>query len=252
MPRALRVFLLILLTACSATTTRLMPSYSAEPPEKTTVIYVIRRKWHVDIGFAAADLQPPLTALRADFPQARYLSFGFGDRHYLLDKDRGFGGMLAALWPGPGLMLVTGLTATLQAAFEEGNVIEIPVTAAQAADAQAFIWKSLAANDGAVAPLLAGPYDGSLYYASSQHYSALHTCNTWAAQTLQAAHLRVHSAGVEFAGQLWRQARRLGQGYGADPTRVGASPGRAPPPSAQLQGAQLQGAQLQGAQLQGG
>jgi hypothetical protein len=147
--------------------------------------------------------------VRADFPATRYLLFGFGDRHYLLDKDRGFGGMLAALWPGPGLVLVTSVATTLPAAFGDGNVIEISVTPAQAAEAQELVWQSLAATNGAIAPLLAGPYDDSLYYASSERYSALHTCNTWAAETLHAAHLAVHSEGIEFAGQVWRQAQRL-------------------------------------------
>jgi hypothetical protein len=220
MPRALPVCVLFLLAACSAAPARLAQRPSAQPAVNSTVIYVVRRKWHVDVAFAAADLQPPLASLRADFPAARFLSFGFGDRHYLLDKDRGFGGMLAALWPGPGLMLVTGLATTLQTAFGEGNVVEIPVTTAQAAGAQGFIWKSLSAKDGAIAPLRAGPYDGSLYYASTEGYSAVHTCNTWAAQSLQAAQLPVHPEGVEFAGQLWRQARRLAKTSGADPVRI--------------------------------
>ena len=121
--------------------------------------------------------------------------------------------------------------------FGDANVIEIPVTPAQAADAQAFVWQSLAANNGVVAPLRTGPYDDSLYYASSDRYSGLHTCNTWAAQGLQAAHLPVYSEGVEFAGQLWRQALRLSPSPGADPVRIDASPGRAPPPpSTQLHG----------------
>jgi Protein of unknown function (DUF2459) len=227
MPRALRVVVLVLLAACSAAPPRPVQRPGVQATDNSAVIYVIRRKWHVDIGFAAAALRPPLATLRTDFPTTRYLLFGFGDRHYLLDKDRGFGGMVAALWPGPGLMLVTGVATTLPEAFGDGNVIEIPVTAAQAADAQAFVWNSLAANDGATVPLLAGPYDGSLYYASSQGYSAIHTCNTWAAQTLRAAHLPVHSEGVEFAGQLWKQLRRLPDGPGADPV---------PPPSAQLHG----------------
>ena len=167
MPRALRVFLLVLLVACSAAPPRPVQRPSAQAADGSTVIYVVRRKWHVDIGFAAADLRPPLATVRTDFPAIRYLLFGFGDRHYLLDKDRGFGGLLAALWPGPGLMLVTGVATTLPAAFGDGNVIEIPVTPAQAAAAQAFVWKSLVANHGAIIPLLAGPYDGSLYYASS-------------------------------------------------------------------------------------
>ena len=237
MPRALHVFLLLLLTACSTTPPRPAQPHSAQVADTSGVIYLVRRQWHVDIGFATADLQPPLASLHADLPAARYLLFGFGDRHYLLDKDQGLGGMLAALWPGPGLMLVTGVASTLQAGFGDGNVIEIPVTPAQAADAQAFVWQSLAANNGAIAPLRAGPYDDSLYYASSARYSGLHTCNTWAAQGLRAAHLPVHSEGVEFAGQLWRQALRLNPGPGADPVRIDTSPGRAPPPpSTQLHG----------------
>jgi hypothetical protein len=227
---ALRAFLLILLVACSAAPPRLAQDQTALPPGSSTVIYVIKRKWHIDIGFAAADLQPPLAALRADFPAAEYVLFGFGDRHYLLAQDRGFGGMLAALRPGPGLMLITGLKSTLQAAFGADNVIVIPVSAEQARDAQAFIWHGLSAPNGTIAPLLAGPYEGSLYYSSSVGYSAWHTCNTWAAETLRAASLPVHSFGVELSPQLWVQVLRLGHRQSTDPSGSDALPGRATPP----------------------
>ena len=198
-----------LLVACSAAPTRLAARQPQSSPDSSSIIYVIKRSWHVDIGFATADLQPPLASLRTDFPESRYLLFGFGDRHYLVDKDRGFGGMLAALWPGAGLMLVTGLGNSTQAAFGADNVIEIPVTAAQARTAQQFVWQSLSADRGAVAPLRAGPYEDSLYYAASERYSAWHTCNTWAAEALHATGLPVHSFGVAFASQLWIQAQRL-------------------------------------------
>ena len=66
---------------------------------KSAVIYVARRSWHIDVGFAVADLQPPLNAVAAQFPGVRYLFFGFGDRHYLLAKDRNAPVLLAALWP---------------------------------------------------------------------------------------------------------------------------------------------------------
>src|SRR6204780_3737857 len=211
MPRALPVVLLLLLAACSSVPPRPVRPPGAQTADNSAVIYVVRRKWHVDIGFAAADLQPPLASVRAEFPATRYLLFGFGDRHYLLDHDRGFGGMLAALWPGPGLMLVTGLSASSQAAFGEDNVIEIQLTAAQARNAQAFVWESLAAMGNAVTPLQTGPYEGSLYYSASREYSAFHTCNTWAAEVLRAADLPVHTAAVEFSGQIWRQARRISQ-----------------------------------------
>jgi hypothetical protein len=203
----------MLLPGCSAAPPRAADHESHGSPEPSAVIYVVRRAWHVDIGFATAELQPPLAALRANLPGARYLLFGFGDRHYLVDQDRGAGGMLAALWSGEGVVLVSGLSASAQDAFGAQHVVEIRVSASQAAAAQQFVWQSLAnqgGNEGdKVMPLRLGPYDGSLYYASSRRYSALHTCNTWAAQALRAAGLHVHSAGVVFAGQLWIQARRI-------------------------------------------
>jgi Protein of unknown function (DUF2459) len=216
MPRTLRAALpaallacSALLVACSAASPRLAERQPASSPDASAVIYIVKRAWHVDIGFATADLQPPLASLRADFPAARYLLFGFGDRRYLLDKDRGLGGMLAALWPGAGLVLATGLTGSTQAAFGEDNVIEVPVSAAQARQAQLFVWHSLSTDGGAVAPLRAGPYEGSLYYAASESYSAWHTCNTWAAEALRAANLPIDSFGVALSGQLWIQAQRL-------------------------------------------
>jgi hypothetical protein len=204
--------------ACSAAPARRAEQASADASGASSVIYVIKRKWHVDIGFATADLQPPLASMRTDFPGTQYLLFGFGDRHYLLDQDRGIGGVLAALWPGAGLMLVTAPTTSLQVAFGRQNVIEIPVSAPQLRAAQAFVGRSLSMQNGAIAPLREGPYESSFYYAASQRYSAFHTCNTWAAEALQAAALPVHSVGVELSGQVWMQARRLGHGQATDPT----------------------------------
>jgi hypothetical protein len=73
------------------------PAQPSPAPQDSAVIYVARRGWHVDIGFAAADLQPPLKSLMDEFPGAQYLFFGFGDRHYLLAKNRGAPVLLAAL-----------------------------------------------------------------------------------------------------------------------------------------------------------
>jgi hypothetical protein len=52
-----------------------------------------------------------------EFPGAQYLFFGFGDRHYLLAKNRGAPVALAALWPGRGMFLATGLTSAPSVAF---------------------------------------------------------------------------------------------------------------------------------------
>jgi hypothetical protein len=128
--------------------------------------------------------------------------------------------LLAALWPGPGLLLITGLTATPAEAFGADNVLALDLNPSQARAWQAFLYDSLSdggRNGQAEAP---GPYPGSLYFGATPRYSAAHTCNTWAAESLRAAGLPVHAFGIVFAGQLWVQIRRLSRleakSYGAD------------------------------------
>jgi Protein of unknown function (DUF2459) len=245
-----------------------MPHSSAAqspPAASSAVIYVVRRGWHIDVGFDVTELQPPLKSLATEFPGARYLVFGFGDQHYLLAKDHNAPVLLAALWPGRGMLLVTGLTSPPQEAFGVDHVAALAVTADQTRGAQTFIWQSLdrremshdaaeshdAADRNSAAENAAdqlksyrrGPYEGSLYFSATPTYSAFHTCNTWAAETLRAAPLPVHSAGVVFAGQLWRQVRRLERQLSpAAPKALSPEPPRASLPGAsQVRAAQLQG-----------
>jgi hypothetical protein len=72
---------------------------------------------------------------------------------------------------------------------------------------QAFIRTSM--SEVTLTPLAAGPYDDSAYYAAGPRYSALHTCNTWAAEALAAGDQPIRTKGVILAGQLWSQALRL-------------------------------------------
>ncbi len=169
-------------------------------------IYLARRKWHVDVGFAAADLDPSLMPLQAQFRTAKYLFFGFGDRHYLLTKNKTAPAMSSALWPGPALVLVTAIENSPALAFGESQVLTIQLQPAQARALQTFIRDSI--PNSTLFPTAPGPYEGSAYYSAAQQYSALHTCNTWAAEALQAAGWPIHAQGVIFAGQLWRQAAR--------------------------------------------
>jgi len=214
---------------------------SLPAPQDSAVIYLARRGWHVDIGFAAADLKSPLKSLLDEFPGAQYLFFGFGDRRYLLAKNRNAPVLLAALWPGRGMILATGLTSPPSAAFGAAHVVTLAVAARQASDAQDFVWYSMdkqaesgqqgesgqqtrsgqqtgSGQQGESGQQTAnrrvksygpGPYEGSLFFTATPNYSAFHTCNTWVAESLAVAALPIHSAGVIFAGQLWTQVRRL-------------------------------------------
>lgn len=172
-------------------------------------IYVVRRGWHIDIGLPVGALSAPLDAVAPSLPGARNLFFGFADKHYLLASHRNPPVLLAALWPGASIMLVTGLAGSAEQGFGQGHVIALKIGPDQNRALQAFIWKSLRTQDGAIHVYQQGPYPGSVYFLAAPKYSAVHTCNTWAAQALRAAGFRVHTAGVIFAGQLWIQARRL-------------------------------------------
>jgi uncharacterized protein (TIGR02117 family) len=197
------------LAGCSTLHERKVPAASEADAGPRVVIYVVKRRWHTDIGFNAADVPLPLAAVRAKLPAAHYLLFGFGDRHYLVNKGRSTAGLLGAVWPGPGVVLVTGLTATPEKAFAEDGVIRLTLSADQARRLEEFVWKTLATVDGVPTALGAGPYDGSYYYASNLGYSGLNTCNTWTAEALKVAGLPVSSLGVEFSGQVWHQVRKI-------------------------------------------
>ncbi len=107
------------------------------------VIYVARRGWHIDVGFARADLKPPLESLACEFPGVRYLFLGFGDQQYLVAKTHNAPVLLAALWPGRGMLLTTGLKTLPQDAFGAAHVVALRVAPQQLIDAQIFVWNSL-------------------------------------------------------------------------------------------------------------
>jgi uncharacterized protein (TIGR02117 family) len=177
--------------------------------ESPTIVYIARRGWHIDIGLATADLPPPLKAVATDLPEARYIFFGFGDRHYLLAKNHDAPVLLSALWPGAAIILVTGLTESPEAGFGSQQVVQLKLSPNQARMLRDFIWRSMQSENGTLSIYRQGPYEDSLYFLATAKYSALHTCNTWVAQSLKAAGLHVHTAGVIFAGQLWSQIMRL-------------------------------------------
>jgi uncharacterized protein (TIGR02117 family) len=200
------LFSVVGLAGCT-TAPPVRPMAHSDASGSLVTVYLARRKWHIDVGFATADLDPPLRPMTAEFAAARYLFFGFGDRRYLLTKSRSAPLLLGALWPGPALLLVTAIKDPPDFAFGPSQVVRLELSADQVHAIQSFIRASIPGSD--LTPLAAGPYADSAYYPASQPYSALHTCNTWAAEALRAGGQRIRSTGVIFASQLWHQVMRL-------------------------------------------
>ncbi|HLK70828.1 MAG TPA: DUF2459 domain-containing protein [Steroidobacteraceae bacterium] len=172
-------------------------------------LFVVKRGWHLDIGFPVAALTAPLRPVEQALPGERYLLFGFGDRRYLTARSKRLDALIAALRPGPALLLLTGLHDAPEQAFGAGSVRALRIGPRQMQAIQSFVWQSLTHADGGPVRVQPGPYPDSIYFAAVPRYSGLHTCNSWAAEALQAAGLPAHRRGVIFAWQLWVQLPRL-------------------------------------------
>ncbi len=175
---------------------------------RSHAVRLVARGWHTDVGLPADRLPAPLLALALDFPGAGHFLFGFGERAYWTRPDPGSMDALAALVPGPGVVLVTALRVPPEAAFAAEDVVLLPVAEGGLDRLAAHLAAELREGDK-VRRLADGPYPGSHFYATSRRYSAAYTCNTWTADALEVAGTGVSASGVLFAGQLMGRARAV-------------------------------------------
>jgi uncharacterized protein (TIGR02117 family) len=199
----------------------------------SAIVYVIARDWHTDIGLPMREAAGTFASVIGRFPGAQYFIFGFGDREFYQKRETGFFDMVKALFPGPGVLLVTALRSSPEEAFAPKNVVALTLSQEGLDRLVAFIRGSFVTDRaGAVLPLSEGPYPGSLFYASTRTYDAFYTCNTWTAEALQFGGLAVTVSGVLFAGQVVEQARAIEARQAGRGTAVPRNPPRertAPP-----------------------
>jgi hypothetical protein len=196
----------LLLGACTPT----VPPFAAPAPGDAATIYVIERGWHSDIGLPVAQMTGPLAGLIRLFPGARFLTFGFGERQFLLARRTTLGGMVSALFPSRSALLMTALDAAPAAAFGAQHVVEIYVSRGGFARIETAIWQELEKPPSGEPTVLAdGPYPGSVFFAARGTYDAFDTCNTWTAEMLHDGGLPVPSDGVLFVGQVMGMARAI-------------------------------------------
>jgi uncharacterized protein (TIGR02117 family) len=211
LPRLLAAALLAILTAACTVS-------QSKPPSDSAIVYLIERGWHTDIGLPVGEIAGPLVALEKPYPGVTMLVFGFGERQFLVDRNKDFGAMLKALWPSKSALLLTALKATPEAAFGRSNVVALPVSPAGLQRIEAGIWQEFEQSPSGEPIFLAiGPYPGSDFYAASDTYFGLYTCNTWTADILSTGELPMPVVGVLFSGQVMGMARWIGAHHAASP-----------------------------------
>jgi len=181
-----------------------------EAVEDGATIHVIAAGWHTEIALHIDAIGDPLRAVTPDFPGARYLAFGWGERNYYMAPAPTVGDAMSALFPGPAVLLVTPLYRSPRDLSPGAQVFELGLSTAGFDRLTAHLWMAFERpRDGTPRRLAGGPAPGSVFYAATGTYSSSYTCNTWTAEGLRVAGAPVNPAGVVFAGQLTDQLRSL-------------------------------------------
>lgn len=176
-------------------------------------IYIVSHGWHAGVVLARADIPIDLLPEATDFPSARYLEIGWGDRDYYPAKDPGLLTMLnAVLFPTPGVLHVVGFSAPVDTFFPVSTIVEIKLPTAGFDRLSRHIDASFDRPTGARAATMGpGQYGESRFYPSIESFHLLKTCNVWVANALHAAGLDVSPQSAITARSLVDQARAYGR-----------------------------------------
>jgi hypothetical protein len=173
------------------------------------VVYLVQHGWHTDIAVPSQELRGDITIFQRIFPGVKVLVFGFGKRTFVTAPVHTIGDLVVGPFPGAGLLLVTGLSATPNIAYNDGITATLTLPPGGAGRLSDFIWKTLQTDHGAPVELRPGFFPGSIFYRTQTRYAGSRTCNTWTADALQAAGLNINPAGVVFSWQTMSEAERL-------------------------------------------
>jgi uncharacterized protein (TIGR02117 family) len=209
--RAFAGFILVTVayTLASCTAAPVVPYVGTAPRRQT--LYVVDSGWHTEIGLAIDKLSPSLATLAKAAPDVRYVVFGWGQRDYYMAEHPGSGDLIGAAVPSPAVVLMIPLNETPATFFADGSkVFAVPTAQGGLDHLSRFIHESIRwTSRDRPERLGAGPYPASSFYASTETYSLVQTCNTWTAEALRVAGLPVSTSGVIFARQVIDQVRNL-------------------------------------------
>jgi uncharacterized protein (TIGR02117 family) len=180
-----------------------------ESAARTYTVFVTSNGWHTDIGIARADIPEGRIPEGADFPDARYLQFGWGDKDYYAEPDPGLGTTLGAAFPGPAVVHLAGLAAPPNEVFRGIEQITLTLDEAKFARLVDYLHASFE-RGGQARAASSGPgvYGFSRFYPATGEFHLFNTCNTWTARALATAGLKVKVAGVQEADEVMRQLQK--------------------------------------------
>lgn len=213
----------LLLAACAPD--RPAPSAAPEPPgpapkpapgpsgpdTKAGTIYVMSNGWHTGIVIARDDLPSGRIPEAADFAQARYLEFGWGDaEYYPAKRPTALLALRAALVPTAAVVHVAGLRREPSRIYPKAEVATLALGSSAMTRLIDHLDASFARGGEARADSTGpGLYADSRFYPATGRFHLGNTCNSWTARGLAAAGLAVDPSEAALAEDLMRQVRAL-------------------------------------------
>ena len=188
------------------------PPLTDDHGPRNRLVQVASNGWHAAIvvpapALAATGLLPEA----ADFPDAAFLEFGWGDRVYYPAEDKTLGMTLAAaLVPTPAVMHMAGLKVRPDNRGTGRDVVTVPLTEKGFLNLVAALAAEFERPAGGHAkPVARGLYPGSHFYNALGEFHLFNTCNTWTARMLRAGGVAISPSGIVTADGLMTRLRAV-------------------------------------------
>jgi len=193
------------------------PFRGPEAGDAAVAVSVASNGWHTVIVVPRAAVPPGALPEAGDFPDAAYLSFGWGDAEYFPAPETTLAMTLrAALQPTPAVVHIAGLASHPRTVYPAEEAVELQAAPRQFAALIAYLDASFerggAERARSVRP---GLEPGSRFYPATGAFHLFNTCNTWTARGLASGGWPVRVSGVVTADDVMVQVRALAKRHGA-------------------------------------
>jgi uncharacterized protein (TIGR02117 family) len=178
------------------------------PGESLRSVYVIKRAWHTGVAVAASDWPDRDWSVLADFPDSRYLEFGWGDaRFYQAQEETWWMAVRAAFFSTGSVVHVIGFDHPTPEALIADEVVEVHLSEDGLRKLTASIQAEFQeATPRAFGTPLRGVPEPNRFYHAKRRFFFPRMCNWWTARRLQDGGCPVAAWSVIMANRVIREA----------------------------------------------
>jgi uncharacterized protein (TIGR02117 family) len=195
---------------------------TAEPCREITVV---NHGYHTGIIVPLRDFEPHRFLRTSFFNGYQWLEIGWGDADfYQAAGEDVWLGLKALLTPTDAVMHISAFLRPPAERFRAAELVQVAVTE----DGYRRLINRLKlqfirTRDGRVKPIRPGLYGRSYFFRARGVYSIFYTCNSWTAEVLAYAGVKIDQDAAKRASSVMEQLREIG------PKRCGPDAGSARP-----------------------